>query len=218
MLEGLPRVLIRSRCGKSRRLRAYFDEKGYSVRLEYFDEKRHGRELGRRNPRNDAPVFEQGDGLVLWSPRVILEYVEECAPDSPLMPRDPEGRARTRLLFELADDLLAPLTVAFAETTGKGRDEIADRIADALRSVAPHLSHEGPFAIGKRFTAADLTIPPILLAAIEDGFDVTLLPVRLRLWVQTVHNRPSVRKLFPDARLSTAPPRPSSRPPSASYS
>jgi len=202
VLEALPRVLIRSRCSLSRRLRAYLDEKGFAVRLEAFDPIRHGRELGRRNPKNAVPVFEQGDGLVLWDSRIIMEYVEDRSPSPALMPQDPECRARLRLLYDLADDILEPQVRAFTEATkGKKREKRAEAIVETVRTIDPHLSHEGPFAVGKRFTAADLSVPPVLLAAIEHGFDPARLPIRVRLWLQTVLDRSSVRKLYPDVRL-----------------
>jgi len=202
MLEALPRVLIRSRCSLSRRLRAYLDEKGFAVRLESFDPVRHGRELGRRNPNNSVPVFEQGDGLVLWDSRIIIEYVEDHAPAPALMPKDPECRARLRLLYDLSDVALEPLVRSFAEASGKKRRKKADEIIEAVRSIVPHLSHDGPYAIGKRFSVADLSVPPVLLTAIEDGLDPTRLPIRVRLWLQTVLDRPSMRKLFPKVRLN----------------
>ncbi len=205
MFEALPRLLIRSRCSSSRRLRAYFDEKGFAVRLEAFDPTRHGRELGRRNPKNAPPVFELGDGLVLWDSRIIIEYVEELLPAPALLPSDLECRARARLLFDLADDLLAPEVVAFAaETKGKKRRARAEAIADITRTIKVHLSHDGPFAVGKGFTAADLSAVPILLGAIEHGFDPRELPIRVRLWLSTILERPSLRKLFPDVRLANA--------------
>ncbi len=202
MFEALPRVLIRSRCSLSRRLRAYFDEKSYAVRLEAFDPTRHGRELGRRNPKGSTPIFEQGDGLVLWDSRIIIEYIEELLPSPALMPTDPECRARTRLLFDLADSLLEPSVRAFAaETKSKKREKRGEQISDIARTIKVHLSHDGPLAVGKRFTVADLSVPPVLLGAIEHGYDPAQLPIRIRLWLQTVLERPSVRKLYRDVRL-----------------
>jgi glutathione S-transferase len=132
-----------------------------------------------------------------------MEYVEDQVPSPALMPSDPECRARLRLLYDLADHSLEPQVRSFCDADRtKKRQKKADAIVETVRTIVPHLSHDGPYAVGKRFTAADLSVPPVLLTAIEQGFDPTRLPIRIRLWLQTVLDRPSVRRLYPDVRLT----------------
>jgi glutathione S-transferase len=203
MHETAPRVLHRPRCPLSRRLLAYLEEKALSVRLVELDPAHHGEELRRLNPKGDLPVYEQGDGLVLWDSFLIMEFLEEAHPRPRLLPADSECRARMRLLFDLADDLLQPALVAFARASMDDAERLANetRFLEALARVTPLLSHDGPFAIGKGFTLADLSVPPLVLRAVEAGLDPARLPVRIRLWVQTVLDRPSLRRIFPEVRL-----------------
>ncbi|HSN92795.1 MAG TPA: glutathione S-transferase N-terminal domain-containing protein, partial [Anaeromyxobacteraceae bacterium] len=56
-----------------------------------------------RNPMGQVPVLEVEDGgrrLRLAQSMAILEWLEERFPAPPLLPRDPEGRARVRALAE----------------------------------------------------------------------------------------------------------------------
>jgi glutathione S-transferase len=53
-------------------------------------------------PTGQAPVLVDGD-LTLGEADVIAQYLDERAPDPPLMPADPAGRARVRLLCRYHD-------------------------------------------------------------------------------------------------------------------
>ena len=57
----------------------------------------------RLNPNGVVPTIEHDDQVVIES-TVINEYLNEVFPDPPLMPIDPLGRARARVLVKLEDD------------------------------------------------------------------------------------------------------------------
>ncbi|GIS97623.1 MAG: hypothetical protein CM1200mP24_09070 [Gammaproteobacteria bacterium] len=62
--------------------------------------------LGELNPYGESPTLVDRD-LVLYSPIVINEFLDERLPHPPLMPIDPVGRGRARLLiFRLQRDWL----------------------------------------------------------------------------------------------------------------
>jgi maleylacetoacetate isomerase len=49
------------------------------------------------NAQSQVPTLRHGDRVLTQSP-AILEYLEEVFPDPPLLPGDPDGRARVRSL------------------------------------------------------------------------------------------------------------------------
>ncbi len=51
----------------------------------------------RLNPQAQVPTLIHREQVLIQSP-AILEYLEEIAPDPPLLPADPAGRARVRAL------------------------------------------------------------------------------------------------------------------------
>ena len=68
------------------------------------------------------PVLVEGD-LTLYDSTVIIEYLEDAYPASPLFPSEPRARARCRLLELEADEvLLAPARLLFHRTEPPGPD------------------------------------------------------------------------------------------------
>lgn len=64
----------------------------------------------RLSPLRRIPVLIDGD-LVLTDSTVIAEYIEERFPDPPLLPSDPQYRARARWLEEYADSRLGDVFI-----------------------------------------------------------------------------------------------------------
>jgi glutathione S-transferase len=67
-------------------------------------------EFRRLSPLCRIPVLIDED-LVLTDSTVIAEYLDECFPDPPLLPRAPKERARARWLEEFADSRLGDLFI-----------------------------------------------------------------------------------------------------------
>src|SRR6266567_1379206 len=57
------------------------------------------------NPKGQVPVLIDGD-VTLYDSTVIAEYLEDKIPNPSLFPRQPEARARCRLLELEADEVL----------------------------------------------------------------------------------------------------------------
>ncbi len=57
------------------------------------------------NPKGQVPVLMDGD-LTLYDSTVILEYLEDAYPSPALYPREPQERARCRLLDVFADEVM----------------------------------------------------------------------------------------------------------------
>ncbi|MCS5574071.1 MAG: glutathione S-transferase N-terminal domain-containing protein, partial [Pseudomonadales bacterium] len=72
-------------------------------------------ELAELNPYGETPTLVDRD-LVLFNPMLINEYLDERLPHPPLMPIDPVGRSRARLLiYRLRRDWLDPLQICIDE-------------------------------------------------------------------------------------------------------
>ena len=72
----------------------------------------HGADFRARNPLEQVPVlevFENGHEFRLSQSMAIIEYLEERYPDPPLLPRDPELRARARQLAEMVNAGIQPM-------------------------------------------------------------------------------------------------------------
>ena len=74
------------------------------------------------NPKAQVPVLIDGD-VTLYDSTVIAEYLEDKYPSPPLFPREPEARARCRLLELEADEvLLVPVLALMFRSEPPGPD------------------------------------------------------------------------------------------------
>jgi glutathione S-transferase len=76
------------------------------------------------NPKAQVPVLIDGD-VTLYDSTVIAEYLEDRYPSPPLFPREPEARARCRLLELEADEiLLVPVRALMFRSEPPGTDTV----------------------------------------------------------------------------------------------
>ena len=78
--------------------RLVMQEKIAECDFRYLGEENVEQELAELNPYGESPTLVDRD-LVLYSAGVINEYLDERLPHPPLMPIDPVGRGRARLLI-----------------------------------------------------------------------------------------------------------------------
>jgi glutathione S-transferase len=120
------------------------------------------------NPIGKVPTLVLEDGTAIPESQVIAEYLEERFPEPPLMPRDPEGRARARLPVRVAElYLLPPLGRLLGQVRPEARDAaVVDaaraEAATALGHLERFMAPEGGWAAGPGFTLADCGLMPLL--------------------------------------------------------
>ena len=142
-------------------------------------------DYARLNPQRLVPTLEAGD-LVLTQSVAILEWLDECHPQPPLLPGDPNGRAIVRsMAATIASDThpLHNLRVLNALRKEFGADDtavqrwIAYWLGDGLAAVDRLVERHGDgFAYGDRPTLADCCIVPALYAARRFAVDLTRFP------------------------------------------
>ena len=171
------------------------------------------------NPKGQVPVLVDGD-LTLFDSTVILEYLDEAYPEPPLMPRDPQARARCRLLELTADEImLRPLAKLMYRTEPEHPDPerrcrqteegaAAERdLLDLCRMLDGRL--EGPYFGGNAFSTADIALFMSVLYSLRLGGPRLDAVPRLRAWHERVGARPAVAAVVAevkeaDRRLSRA--------------
>jgi RNA polymerase-associated protein len=91
-------------CAQCHRTRIVLAEKDITVDIIDIDLDNKPEDLLDLNPYNTVPTLVDRD-LVLYEPRIIMEYLDERFPHPPLMPVDPVSRARSRLaLYRVEND------------------------------------------------------------------------------------------------------------------
>ena len=89
-------------------------------------------EVLAHNPKSQVPVLVDGD-LVLWDSTVIVEYLDEVAPEPRLLPKGPRARARCRMLELHADEVFFPNVLTLIREVFYGDGSASDTI-EAARS------------------------------------------------------------------------------------
>ena len=176
------------RSGAAYRVRIGLALKGVAYEQVHYDLRtgaQRADDYARLNPQRLVPTLEAGD-LVLTQSVAILEWLDECHPQPPLLPGDPNGRAIVRsMAATIASDThpLHNLRVLNALRKEFGADDagvqrwIAHWLGDGLAAVDRLVDRHGNgFAYGDRPTLADCCIVPALYAARRFAVDLTRFP------------------------------------------
>ncbi len=126
------------------------------------------------NPLGGVPTLVEAGFPPLTQSAAILEYLEEIAPNPPLLPSDPHGRARVRSLAAmLATDTHPLITPRIKRYLMEhGFDDAAWRawqiqwFSTGLRAVEQRLASEsqtGRFCHGDTVTMADIVLMSIIV-------------------------------------------------------
>src|SRR5438034_11540539 len=104
-------------------------------------------------PRLEVPALVDGDTRVFDS-TIILEYIEDRWPTPPLLPAAPAERARVRMLEELCDTYVEPISWAameirvFKRATGALAERLLARGAQQAAGVQHYLERQPPIGPG----------------------------------------------------------------------
>jgi glutathione S-transferase len=176
------------------RVRIALAEKGLSYDEREIDLASKPPELARLNPANGVPVLVVDGGAVPES-IVILQYLEDRFPERPLLPRDPLGRARARLLYDRITALLGPSSFKLARGTDDEKRAAREGARTALGTLEEELSGEGPTLLGgPDLTFADVALAPFVARLPPDLRPSALGLPRLARWEAAVMSRPSVAR------------------------
>lgn len=154
------------------------------------------------NPKGQVPVLVDGD-LTLYDSTVIIEYLEDAYPASPLMPRDPRRRALCRLAeLEAGEVLLTPVRKLMFRTEPPGSDTARRAAQEAEAAAAEPLIDASHRRLDERlkgcdylcgdYSVADIaTFLTVLYARRNGGPGPDPYPA-LRRWFERIAERPPV--------------------------
>ena len=158
------------------------------------------------NPMGKAPCLVTDAGIALPESTVIVEYLEDAYPGTPLLPKGAEDRARARLVARIVEIYVAPpLGGLFGQLDPAKRDQaVADGHLDSLDEGLGYLDQHmasGAFALGADFSLADCVMVPTLfyVASIPAAFGRTdFLSKRKNLagYLDRARSHPAVAKVL----------------------
>ena len=148
-----------SRCIDSHICRVVLHEKAVDSEIHFMRDQ-DTQNLAELNPYAETPALVDRD-LVLYGVHVITEYLDERLPHPPLLPVDPIGRGRARLMmYRLDRDWLRPVRERVNQSRSITKT-LAATLKDGLVSISP-VFNEQPYLMGAEFSLVDCLMAPLL--------------------------------------------------------
>ncbi|MDQ2069523.1 glutathione S-transferase N-terminal domain-containing protein [Natronospira bacteriovora] len=175
---------------ESHRIRFVLSEKGINHESVLVENGQIPEDLIDLNPYQTVPTLADRD-LVLHGPMVIMEYLDERFPHPPLMPVDPVGRARVRLMvYQIEQDWYRLADVIENGTPKKvenARKELTDSVVAADPMFATEALVEGEFSL------ADCTVAPLLWRLDRLGIKLPPRAKKVRAYCDRLFDRASFK-------------------------
>ena len=189
-------------CPFSQKVRVVLAEKDLEFERKLVDLRRNEQrsaEFLKLNPYGKVPVLVDDD-VIVYDSTIINEYLEDEYPNPPLMPEDSAGRARVRILEDLADNLFIPrVDIVLAEVHKPEGERDAEKIKkyegeilQLLKRLEPMLGQE--YLVGE-FSLADVAFIPRVMILGQLGVELDAGLQQVGAWIGRLRERPSVRAL-----------------------
>jgi glutathione S-transferase len=191
-------------CPYAQKVRIVLAEKELEFETKVVDLRKgeqRAAEFLKLNPLGKVPVLVD-DEAVVYDSTIINEYLDEEYPNPPLMPEDSWGRAKVRMMEDMADMLFTPrveLVQAELRRPEAERDQekvrrLQTEILHLLRRLEQSLGSRS-FVAGDFFSLADAAFVPGLLALPSLGIELDSSLQAVQRWLHALQGRPSVRAL-----------------------
>lgn len=163
------------------------------------------------NPRGEVPVLIDGD-IGVFDSTVILEYIEDKWPATPMLPKSPADRARARMLEEVCDTHYEAINWGLGEigwfrrAEGALAETLRDRAAEQTEKLQAWLTrHLGArdWFNGASFGWGDLSVVPYLADSIRFGNGPSESSP-LGRWFARARTRESVATTLRESAASTS--------------
>jgi len=161
------------------------------------------------NPIGKVPALTTERGTCLGESSVLLDYLEEAYPDTPLYPADAEARAQVRQLMKVAElylelpaRRLLPATLARAEVPLSLKDEVRATLERGVKGIQI-LAKLSPYLAGEQMTMADIHLRyalaiPRLVGPSQLDWDIVAAVDGLPRWYDLVSDSDISRKIDAD--------------------
>lgn len=145
------------------------------------------------SPPGKIPAIRTAQGATLSETSVILDYLEDAYPETPLLPADAEARGKVRQLakiIELYLELPARRLLPFALGGRQAPDAVKEEVRGVLErgiGAISTLTRFSPYCCGSSLTTADVTLRyalaiPKLVGPGQLGMDIVAAIDGLAAW------------------------------------
>lgn len=190
--QSVMMLFSRPDCPHSHRVRLVLAEKNIHFEVVGVEAGRVPEDLIDLNPYQSVPTLVDRE-LVLYDPRVIMEYLDERFPHPPLMPVDPVARARFRLaLFRIEQDWYS-LVDQLEDDAGKQQSAKARKMLKESILASADVFSAMPFFLNDEFSLVDCSIAPILWRLPRYGVELPKQGRPIEKYAERIFKRRSFR-------------------------
>lgn len=173
----------------SQQVRIVLAEKAVNVDVLNVDAGQPCEDLIELNPYNSVPTLVDRE-LVLYTARIIMEYLDERFPHPPLLPVYPVARARCRLMmYRINRDWYSLLDRISGEDEKAAKAARAE-LKEGLVSLAPVFA-ESPYFLSEDFTLVDCCLAPLLWRLPSYGIELPRSAKAIQAYANRIFERDS---------------------------
>lgn len=140
------------------------------------------------NPQGLVPALIWSDGTLLAQSLAIIEFLDETTPEPPLLPADPVGRARVRMIAQMIACDIHPINnlrilTSLRTNFGASDEDVANwfrhwvnETFEPLEKILSRSNETGRFCHGDRPGLADICLAAQVVNNARYDFDMTPYP------------------------------------------
>lgn len=152
----------------SHQVRIVLAEKGVNVEILAARQAEPNADLLSVNPYGTVPTLIDRE-LVLYEPRIIMEYLDERFPHPPLLPVYPVARAETRkMMHRIEHDWYYLMNNILRDNNA---EEARTNLFESLVALEPVFADK-PYFLSDEFSLLDCALAPLLWRLPRLGIDV----------------------------------------------
>ncbi len=179
-------------CIEGHACRIVIHEKQVDCDVEFVNLVENPAVLGELNPYGESPTLADRE-LVLYGAPIVAEYLDDRLPHPPLMPPDPVGRGRVRMLiYRFRREWLDELRQLDLRRE-KPKVALRNAIRQDLASMSPLLAQQD-YLLGEEFSLADCFVMPVLWRLAYYGIELPTQTKAVTAYVRRVLSRESFRR------------------------
>ena len=180
----------------SHQVRIVLAEKGVNVEILPARQNEPSADLLTLNPYGTVPTLIDRE-LVLYEPRIIMEYLDERFPHPPLLPVYPVARAETRKMMHRIENDWYYLMNHILKDTPQAEASRAN-LLESLTSLDPVFADKSYF-LSEEFSLLDCALAPLLWRLPRLGIEIAPEFKGLIAYMQRLFKRDSFQVSLTDA-------------------
>ncbi len=186
-------------CPYSHQVRVVWFEKGIQADIEYIDPANPPEDVIDLNPYGDTPTLVDRE-LVLFDPKIIMEFLDERFPHPPLHPMEPVARAQARMLISRIEhdwfSLLNEIETSGDKKATKTRKLLRERLIAATPIFASK-----PFFLSDEFSLVDCALAPLMWRLSKIGIELPKEAQAIQTYAKRIFAREGFHRSLSDVEL-----------------